>query len=210
MKIEKLTENKIRIIFNIDELTKENIDLVSLAHDKETSEHLFKSILKQAEKEVGFDAGNSKLLIEAFFLAEGFFVITFTKLVSENTSISSTPLKVKAKRKIANTSCKTAIYEFSIFDDFCNFCAYINNLKLGNLKNFSKHISLYEYKSKYFLIFSDINLGFEHISLFYTSISEFAKLVSNSENFYSKLIEYGNIVFKTNAIQNGIKYFCKI
>ena len=66
---------------------------------------------------------------------------------------------------------------------------------------------LYEYNSKYFLVFSDINTDFKDISLFYTSISEFAKLVSNSSCFYSRLIEYGNVIFKGNAIKNGIKYF---
>ncbi len=33
MKIEKLTDNKIRIIINIDELSKENIDIHSLARE---------------------------------------------------------------------------------------------------------------------------------------------------------------------------------
>ena len=40
-------------------------------------------------------------------------------------------------------------------------------------------------------------------------ISEFAKLASNSPSFIATLSEYGNILFKNNAIKNGINYFSK-
>ena len=207
MKIEKLTENKIRIILDFDELAKKNIDFLSLTKNTDAAQKLFKKILKQAEKEVGFVADDSKLLIEAFVSSDGFFIVTFTKISPEKAAPLGSPYKLKVKRKSPNPSCSNAIYEFSGFDDFCNFCTYLNNSKLGDLKEFAKHILLYEYNSKYFLVFSDINTDFKNISLFYTSISEFAKLASNSSCFYSRLVEYGNVIFKGNAIKNGIKYF---
>ena len=203
MKIEKLTDNKIRIILNIDDLAQKNIDINSLIKNTDRTQKFFKRILNQAQKEVGFDVEDSKLLIEAFISTDGFFVLTFTKIDSKKI-ITSGPI---AKRKTTNFSTKTAVYEFNTFDEFCNFCTYISNSKLGTLKKFAKNISLYEYKSKYFLTFSEINNEFKDISLFYIMISEFAKLVSNSSCFSSKLNEYGKIIFKNNAIQNGIKFF---
>ena len=169
MKIEKLTDNKIRIILDIDDLIKKNIDVHSLIKNTDGTQKFFKNILKQAQKEVNFDVQDSKLLIEAYISTDGFFVLTFTKIST--------------------------------------FCTYLNNTKLGNLKKFAKNISLYEYSSNYFLVFSEINTDFENTSLFYISISEFAKLASNSSCFASKLVEYGKTIFKNNAIQNGIKYF---
>ena len=100
-----------------------------------------------------------------------------------------------------------AIYQFESFDEFCNFCTYLNNSKLGYLKGLAKNIVLYDFDSKYFLVFSNLNIDFKFISLFYNSISEFAKLVSNSSTFSSRLIEYGRPVFKGNAIKCGINYF---
>ena len=205
MKIEKLTDNKIRIILDIDDLMKKNIDVHSLIKNTDGTQNFFKKILKQAQKEVGFDIEDSKLLIEAFISSDGFFILTFTKISNEVKERKATMPKVKRKRVDSTSS--NAIYQFDTFDDFCSFCTYLKNSKLGTLKKFAKNISLYEYNSKYFLAFSEINTDFKYISLFYTSISEFAKLASNSLCFNSKLIEYGKVIFKNNAINNGTNFF---
>ncbi len=207
MKIEKLTENKIRIILNIDELNEKNIDFLSLTENTDVAQKLFKKILKQAEKEVNFYVENSKLLIEAFISSDGFFIVTVTKITPENNVPIGSPLKLKVKRKVPNSSSSTVVYEFTNFDEFTQFCTYLSNSSLGSLKNFAKNTSLYEYENSYYLIFSDINSEFKYTSLFYTSISEFAKLYSDSPVFVSKLAEYGKAIFKNNAIKNGIKYF---
>lgn len=209
MKIEKLTDNKIRVILDIDDLAHKNINIDSLIQNSDFSQKLFKKMLNQAKKEVGFETEDSQVLIEAYISSEGYFIITFTKIANDlakNISHSSSP-KPKAKRKNLNTSCKTAIYQFDKFDDYTNFCTYLDNLNFQNVKGFAKKISLYEYEKKYFLVFNEINIGHKNISFLYTSISEFGKLVSNSKNFESKLIEYGKTIFKNNALQNGIIFF---
>ena len=73
----------------------------------------------------------------------------------------------------------------------------------------AKKISLYEYNHKYFLIFSEIDLKSELTNFTYTVISEFAKLSSTSKNFESKISEFGKIIFKNDAIKNGINFFAK-
>ena len=209
MKIEKLTDNKIRVILDIDDLAHKNINIDSLIQNSDFSQKLFKKMLNQAKKEVGFETEDSQVLIEAYISSEGYFIITFTKIANDlakKISPSSSP-KPKAKRKNLNTSCKTAIYQFDKFDDYTNFCTYLDNLNFQNVKGFAKKISLYEFEKKYFLVFNEINIGHKNISFLYTSISEFGKLVSNSKNFESKLIEYGKTIFKNNALQNGIIFF---
>ena len=209
MKIEKLTDNKIRIIINLDELSEKNIDIHSLAQNTDKVHSLFQSILVEAEKQVGFKVQNCKLLVEAFSTSEGYVVFTLTKYKNEITAENSSK-KLKFKRKTLCNSYKNAIYKFNSFEEFCNFCTYCNTSKLSDLKDFAKNISLYEYKSLYYLIFSNINADFKYTNLFYTSISEFSNLVSNSFVLKSKLDEHGKIIFKCNAIKNGIKYFVNI
>ena len=51
MKIEKLTENKIRVIVNHDDLTKNNIDSHSLMNKALNTQNLFLEILEKAEEE---------------------------------------------------------------------------------------------------------------------------------------------------------------
>ena len=196
MKIEKLTDNKIRIILNIDDLAKKNIDVHTLIKDNSMSQKLFKKILIEAKKEVGFDPQDCRLLIEAYISSEGFFVLTVTKILEELNKEKNSSIKPKAKRKSLNNNCSTAIYEFDSFEDFESFCTYLSNTKLNN---FAKKLSLYEYEDKYFLVFSGIDTNSVYASFIYSSISEFAKLSSNSKFFESKLIEYGKTIFKNKS-----------
>ena len=210
MKIEKITDNKIRIILNLDELHKKNVDIYNLStKSNDITNSLFQTILTEAEKQVGFKVQNCKLLVEIFFSTEGYVIFTLTRYKNE-TSISNSPRKVTFKRKSLNSSYKNSIYKFSNFEEFCNFCTYCNNSNLNDLKGFAKNIALYEFNGLYYLVLTNINLNFKHIKLFYTSISEFSNFVSNSLTFKCKLDEYGKIIFKANAIKNGIKYFSNI
>lgn len=206
MKIEKLTDNKIRIILNTDDLLEKNIDVKSLINNTDIAQDLFKQILKCAEKEVGFVVADSKLLIEAFVSSEGFFVITFTKFKSDIKNTDNKKTKLKVKRKTSYSSCKNVAFMFNDFEEFCNFCTYLNNIKFNLTSKLAKKVMLYEYNSKYYLVLSNTTDNID-ISSFYTAISEFAKIVSNSTNFECKLLERGKVIFKNNAIENGIKYF---
>ena len=209
MKIEKLTENKIRIIMNIDELAKEDLNLHMLASNTPVSQNLLLNILKRAEKEVGFITTGHKLLIEAFSSQDGILIFTITKFKQDNILGTNKNSKIKFKRKLANSSLNNAIYVFDNFDNFCELCSYIDSNNFSNLKDFSNNISLYEYNQKYYLVISDINTNFEHSNFFYASISEFAKFVSNSSILENKLIEHGNLIIKKNAIKKRNKIFFK-
>lgn len=52
LKIEKLTENKIRIILDMQDLQEKNIDLHSFMSDSLESQDLFYDMLDKAEKEI--------------------------------------------------------------------------------------------------------------------------------------------------------------
>ncbi len=65
MQIEKITENKIRITLNIQDLQEKNIDLHSFMSNSIESQDLFYDMLDKAEKEIGFETKDYKLMIEA-------------------------------------------------------------------------------------------------------------------------------------------------
>lgn len=208
MKIEKLTDNKIRIIINIDEIAQHKAQSQKQSKNEDTA--LFNLILQEAEKQVGFNVKGCKILIDVFSLAEDYVVFTLTKCKNDIT-LDTSIKKLKFKRRSPHdASAENAIYKFATFDEFCNFCTYCATTKLSSLKKFAKSISLYEYKNYYYLVLLNINKGFEYIDLFYTSISEFSNWISDSLVLKSKLEEHGKVIFKTHAIQNGIKYFSNI
>ncbi len=70
MRIEKITENKIRIILNMQDLKEKNIDLHSFMSNSIESQDLFYDMLDRAEKEVGFKTKDYKLMIEALAAPE--------------------------------------------------------------------------------------------------------------------------------------------
>lgn len=212
MKIEKLTENKIRIVLNIEDLETNNIDFESLLNNTPETQTLILSILNQAEREVGFYTRDCKILIETFASFDGSFVFTITKTspASSRTSRFSRK-KPQAKRKTFKVDEKTIIYSFQNFDEFCEFCKalHIEFLSNKSLKLVCKNTALYFYNDIYYLLISGINANYEHLNLFFSVISEFTNRVDNYKNFDATLIEHGKAIFKKNAISNTINIFVK-
>ena len=209
MKIEKLTDNKIRIILNLEDLESKNLDIHSFMSNSIQSQNFFKDILDKAEKEIGFNTYNCKLLIEALASIEGNFIFTITKFTPTKDSEETIKKRVIAKRKITNLSKNIVTYAFNNFEEFCDFCKFINNNNFKDLKNLSKSIILYNYKSTYYLVISNINTNYKYLSNFYACISEFATLINHSNIFEAKLLEHGKLIFRNNAINKGIQFFVK-
>lgn len=212
MKIEKLTENKIRVIVQPDDLPNKKIDVNSLFSNAMEQEGLFFKMLDKAEKELNFHTEGCKLLIEAFSSIDDILVFTITKYISneENYTSSNSPRKkLSVKRKTINLSQKSGIYQFENFDTFCNFCKCIYEMHDFDVNKFAKNISLYLYHDTYFLVVKNINTKNELLNRFYSAVLEFSKLSSYSENFENKLIEHGKVIMKKNAIELGIQYFVK-
>lgn len=212
MKIEKIAENKIRVIVNNDDLINSNIDYDSLINKSGGSQDLFIKILDKAEKELNFYTDGYKLLIEAFTSVDGVIVFTITKFepkVSQiNSFNTSKKRRVIAKKKSINYSSNQAIYSFASFEEFCDFCRFINNIENFEIKKFSKDISLILYNNTYYLAVKNINIKYKFNGIFHSVASEFGKIVSTPRSFDSKLSEYGEIIIKRNAVDVGIKYFC--
>lgn len=203
MKFEKLTENKIRITLNLTDLEEEHIDLHSFMSNSPESQALFCNLLNQAEKEVGFYTKDYKLMIEAVAVPNGNFILTVTRLPEKE--LNKKPVKIKRKTSSINNS--LVIYSFNSFDDYCEFCNYLN-LHLNN-ETFTKlkKVSLYLYNSKYYLCIHITKTNLSIVKTINYEISEFGNSIDNPELFERKLLEYGKIIFKTNAIHNCIRAF---
>lgn len=212
MKIEKLTENKIRIVLNIEDLETNNIDFDSVLNNTPETQTFILSILNKAEKEVGFYTHDCKILIEAFASFDGNFVFTITKTAPAlSLPARFSQKKPQVKRKTFKVDNNTIIYSFQNFDEFCEFCKalHMEFLSHANLKLICKNTALYFYKDTYYLLISDINTNCKHFNLFFSVISEFTDRVTNNDNFDAKLIEHGKPIFKRNAIYNTINIFVK-
>ena len=202
MKIERLTENKIRVLINSSDFDIENVDITAFLSQTLEDNFLLSNILKKANDEIGFNTDGCKLLIESFLSSENILVFTITKYAAKVQK-----KKLMVKRKIFSINGSTAVFKFDSFEDFCLLCERIDDDILYSLKKIIKKNSLYCYHDTYYLIFKDIDVNNKFFSTLYFLVLEFAIPLANSSNFESKLLEHGKIIIKNNAILTGIKYF---
>lgn len=208
MKFEKLNENKIRITLNVSDLEENHIDFHTFMSNSIESQKIFLDMLDKAEKEVGFVTEDYRVMIEALAMSNGNFVLTVTRFEPEKANTTYKKKKVNIKRKISTLDTKKAIYCFNSFDEFCNFCGFLNNSILKYLNDFADSISLFEYSDKYYLVISNIHTNTNLLNAFSSSITEFALFIADSNLFENKLLEYGNLIMKDNAIDICLKHFC--
>jgi adapter protein MecA 1/2 len=135
MKIEKINENKIKITLSLNDLEERNIDLESLNINSPATQELFWDMMEQAEIELGFNASDSQLCIEAVPDSQDGFIITITKLDEDGDFESihkyiknrfrKSDLSVKKKsRKVCST---ISVYSFKDFDDICALRKTVNS-----------------------------------------------------------------------------------
>ena len=199
MKFEKLDENKIRIILNLNDLEDKNIDFHTFMSNSIETQDLFIDMLKQAEKEIGFISNNYNLHIEAFATSDGNFVFNITRISSINLPKKN---NIVYKRKKQHINRNLTIYEFNSFDDYCNFCHFISTMS----GNYTGDSSLILYNSKYYLILYNIKMDFIRLKHFYIYASEFANLYTSSKLFANLLFEHGENLIHDNAIEIGVNY----
>ena len=129
--------------------------------------------------------------------------MTVTRIVPEKEQVK----KVKVKRKSINQKNSVAIYMFNTFENYLEFCNYLKNSINNNTYLKLKNSTLYSYNSKYYLCINISNIDFNTFKLIHCSTVEFGTHITNSDLFERKLVEYGNMIFKTNAINNCVKHF---
>lgn len=201
MQFEKINEDKIRIIFNIQDLKEKNINYHDFMANSITSQTIFLDMLNQAEKEIGFVTNNYQLMIEALASSDGSFVLTVTRS-KESKENGVRKLKAKPKLLSLKDPLPTLIYKFNNFDDFYDLCNFISEEHTSKLsKTFSKAI-LYGYNNDiYLLLKTSPKAEIKEVKYIISLVNEFSNnLVQTSEIFQNKLTEYGKVIVKNNCL----------
>lgn len=83
MKIEKISENQLKIILNRADLTERDIDLIELVNGSDKTHNLLKEMMDQALLEYNFQISNSPIVIEAAPLSVDSLMLIITKMDGE-------------------------------------------------------------------------------------------------------------------------------
>ena len=188
MKFQKLTDTKIRIVFNVDEMNSNNFSADTFFSDNSIAESTLHSILSMAEKEIGFKADDCKLLVEAISSNDGNFIFTITKLYSY---------------ELYNTD-YNSILRFDYFEDFVNLCTYLKNMNSFNFYDFLKNCCLFKFNNIYYLC---INSAYELPNLLVNSFTEFSSCINYNSALDGILNEYGVLIFNGNSNNNSFNTF---
>ena len=102
MKIEKINENKIKVLIDIDEAKEWNVNIKNIASNTPEIQEMFWTALRLAEKDVEFSVDGAKLFVEAIpGQTEGFGML-ITKIFSDNDlnlAVSNCSYKGRVKKR---------------------------------------------------------------------------------------------------------------
>lgn len=195
MKFEKITDSKIKIIVSMQDMELNNISTENIFSNSTSSQKLLQSILNRAKKEIGFETGDSRLLVEAIMSSGVEYIFTITKL-------DDNQLYLEKNNNLF-------IFKFIYFDDFLALCTFLKNFSFLCLKDISKNFSLIYYNNTYYLKFlktKEYSIVIDYIKNFF---DEFGEDVSNSTNIDGFLNEYGKVIFSKDAISRCLYSFEK-
>ena len=80
MKIERINENQIRCTLSNFDLSVRNMNLGELAYGSEKARNLFREMIQRAANEVGFEAEDIPLMVEAIPMANESVMLIITKM----------------------------------------------------------------------------------------------------------------------------------
>jgi len=208
MKIERVSENIIKVTISLNDLEERNIDLSTLNYNSPAAQELFWDMMEQAEIEFGFNVSDSQLIIEPIPDSDEGFIITITRIDDEGdfesihkyikNKFRKTDIRVKKKtRRVLST---ILIYSFDNFDDLCSLCKKVQSLYLGES-------SVYKCKSTYYMVLTRSNLTVSDTKMFEILLGEYGKKVQNVGFYEGYLNEYGERVVEGNAVEVLNSYF---
>ncbi len=207
MKIERLSENKIKIIIDAADIRAWNVDLKNFIDNTPEAQDMFYHALKQAERDVDFCIGKSQLMVETLPLADNGFVMMVSKLEGETNvaealqkagkRIKQTEFKV---RRRSRTHSLLRIFKFDDFESLCDGVREVFEIYIGESR-------LIKYQGEFYLelVPRDTFGLFELENI----LSEFSAKIPEPLTIQGVLNEHGLMMMDVNAISLIAENFVK-
>ena len=208
MRIEKINDNKIRVMINGAEAKAWNISFKSISENTPQAQEMFWEAIRLAERKVDFSVNGAKLFVEAVKPTEGEedgFGMLITRVCSDaelkeavdNCSYHGKLKRTSLKRETAQV--QKHIYRFRDFETVCAAADEIRGLYQGQSV-------LYQYDGSFYLyLVPDKACAFAETE---AVLSEFGACVSNTLYMHGRLNEYGEKMIVENAVEVMQEYFC--
>lgn len=189
-----MTDDRLKIILDTDDLKKYNINFVNLDYKNKKTRSIFWDLINTAKEQTGFNPNGSRLLIEAFPDINGGISLFVSKLsVSSNQEV----LQNYTYEKENNDKKEVFMFCFENTDDFLDACLLFKDKDCRITES-----KLYNYLNKYYLKIEFLNNypnEYYYEKKLVLNLLEFGKLIIN-EISECYLEEHANIIIKENAV----------
>ncbi|MCF6093509.1 genetic competence negative regulator [Microaerobacter geothermalis] len=194
MKVERLSQDKIRFFLTFDDLVERGIEKEDMWRDVPKIHELFNEMMEQAYYELGFEV-YGPVAVEVFALPAQGMVVIVTRGKSE--SVDREEEDELYEMQVTLEESDLIVYRFSDFEDVIQFAKRIEHYPIDGG-------SLYHYQNGYYLVFDEIDWPEDQLNNVISILSEFGE-ASNVTTFV--LDEYGQCILNENAIAKICNYF---
>lgn len=189
MRIERVSNNKIRIFLTLDDLMDRGITKEDILANSLKVQKLFQEMVEEACDSLRFKMSGS-IAIEIFSLPTQGLIIIITKEEDGNLEEEELNLRVKYD------DCPHILYVFDDIEDLIQLSRYLNCV--GPLKS-----TLYYYNEHYYLLMENVK------EIHYDKVISVAEEYGYASTLtLYRINEYGKCIIKKKAIDVLTTYFC--
>lgn len=208
MRIEKINDNKIKVIVDSDEAKAWNISFKNISENTPEVQEMFWTAIRLAEKNVDFSIDGAKLFVEAIKDedSEGGFGMLITRVASQDeldAAIANCTYRGRLKRTQLRAE-KTldsgkVIYKFRDFESVCAVAEEVSSLYRGESVLYKCDGAFYLY------LVPEQDCQFADVE---AMLLEFGSRVQSCQYMHGRLNEYGEKMIAEGAVGVLEKYFC--
>jgi Negative regulator of genetic competence, sporulation and motility len=202
MKIERLSQDKIRIFLTFDDLLERGIQKEDMWREIPKVHDLFSEMMEQAYSELGFDA-SGPLAVEVFALpAQGMVVIvTRGKMNGQSDERATDDEDTEDEiyeMEVTMEQSDIVMYSFRDFEDVINVCKQLQAALL------TEDGRLYSYNGKWILALEPALIETARHNAVIALLAEYGEATSVT---YAMLEEYGKIIMPSQAVREICTHF---
>jgi len=207
MRIEKISENKIKVLIDTDEAREWKVDMKSISSNTPEVRDMFWTALKLAERDAEFYIDGAQLFVEAIPGKTDGFGMLITKVFSDtdlDRAIDNCSYKGKIRRtRLSGVPAEQSVIGKRIFrfSDFENVLGAAGAIARG----FEGHSTLYKLGEEYYMLLVPNDrlkmLEIEKVML------EFSKRLDRTLISHGRLNELADVMIKDDAVEVLSKYF---
>jgi adapter protein MecA 1/2 len=191
MRMERLSQDKIRIFLTFDDLTERGIQKEDMWREIPKVHELFSEMMDQAYNELGFDA-SGPLAVEVFAMpAQGMVVIVTRGKLERGSDSAIEDEEEVYELEVTLEQSEAIIYRFKDIED-----------AIGAAKTLASHLTeegrMYRYKNQWILCFDPAGLESSGYHALIAVLAEYGEATSITP---AVLEEYGKLIIDSKAVK---------